>query len=156
MRNIKTAALLSILALSTAASAVDSTSTGYGSAQSSVTASGTYASNVSFSLPSATLTIPSAQVRPGATFRISIPVTNNTDRAVTFTAGTVTKPGNVEVTPPSPLPVASGATDMLTYIITFNADTANFATLSKTSISFTFPITAADTAATPQDLTVGQ
>ena len=156
MRNIKTAALLSILALSTAASAVDSTSTGYGSAESSVAATGTYASNVSFSLPSASLTIPAAQVRPGATFQISIPVTNKTDRAVTFTAGTVTKPGNVVVTPPNPLTVASGATGALTYTIEFNADTAASAALAGTSANFTFPITAADTAAEPQDLTVGQ
>ena len=156
MRNIKTAALLSILALSTAASAVDSTSTGYGSAESSVTASGTYASNVSFSVPSATLAIPSAQVRPGATFKISIPVTNKTDRAVTFTAGVVGKPNNAEVTSPSAITVAANTTGTLVYTITFNADTAASAALAGSSANFTFPITAADTAAAPQDLTVGQ
>lgn len=154
MRNIKTAALLSILALSTAASAVDSTSTGYGSAKSSVGASGTYASNVSFTLPSATLTIPSAQVRPGAAFKISIPVTNKTDRAVTFTAGTVTKPSNTEVTSPSFITVGSGLTGTLTYTIRFNADTAGSEALAGTSADFTFAIEAADTAVTPQDLTV--
>ncbi|AFD26981.1 hypothetical protein [Deinococcus gobiensis] len=151
MRNIKNIALLLTFALSTAATAITSTSTGYGSATASVTASGTYASNVSFTLPAASLEIPSAQVRPGATFKITIPVTNTTDRKVTITAGIVGAPANVTVTAPTPVPANAGATVNLVYIIAFDDDAEKYAGLTGPA-NFTFPMSAADTAVTPVDL----
>lgn len=87
MRHLKNIALLTALTLGGAASAaVDSTSSSYGSAYTDITTTGTYQKAVSFSVPNSTLTIPSTQVRPGADFTVTVPVTNTTDHTITITA----------------------------------------------------------------------
>ncbi|MCD0157911.1 hypothetical protein [Deinococcus sp. 6GRE01] len=157
MRIFNMAALLTtILALSTA-NAAGSTSTGFGSATSTMTASGTYASAVSFTIPDTTLTIPKAQVRPGATFTVTIPVTNTTDRAITIEAGEITN-GNTGLTIIAGAncdTVAPGGLCNLEYTLTFANDSAGAAALGGTDVSVTFAINAFDTAAPAEDLTVG-
>lgn len=151
MRTLKTFALLTALTCS-AAFAVDSMPTGYGSANTTVTASGTYASAVSFTVPSASLNIPTPQVRPGASFTVTVPVTNTTDRSITVSAGTIGKPGNATVVPTvGTASIASGATGNLMYTITFDTDSAQAATLTGTA-DFSFQVLATDTAATPGNL----
>lgn len=156
MRNFKNIALIAVLALSNAAFAVDSNGTSFGTAESTVTASGTYSSAVKFTLPAASLTIPSQQVRPGAAFTITIPVTNTTGRAINISAGTVTgAPTNVTITPPAPhLNVADGATAQLVYEIEFALDGVSGAALSG-DVNLSFQILADDDAATPDDLELG-
>lgn len=157
MRIFNMAALLTtILALSTA-NAAGSTSTGFGSATSNMTASGTYASAVSFTIPDTTLTIPKAQVRPGATFTVTIPVTNTTDRAITIEAGEITN-GNTGLTIIAGAncdTVAPGDPCNLVYTLTFANDSTGAAALGGTAVSVTFAINAFDTAEAPEDLTVG-
>ena len=156
MRILKMATLTCILALSTAHAAT-STSTGYGAATSAVAASGTYASAVSFTIPDTTLTIPGAQVRPGATFTVTIPVTNTTDRAISIEAGSITN-GNTGLTVIAGAncdTVAQGTVCNLEYTLTFANDSAGAATLGGTDVSVTFAINAFDTAAPAEDLTVG-
>ncbi|MFN4253263.1 hypothetical protein [Deinococcus sp.] len=157
MRIFNMAALLTtILALSTA-NAAGSTSTGFGSATSTMTASGTYASAVSFTIPDTTLTIPKAQVRPGATFTVTIPVTNTTDRAITIEAGSITN-GNTGLTIIAGTncdTVAPGDLCNLEYTLTFASDSVAAATLGETDITVAFAIDAFDTAEDPENLTVG-
>lgn len=157
MRTFNIAVLLTtLLALSTA-NAAGSTSTGFGAATSTMTATGTYASAVSFTIPDATLIIPAAQVRPGATFKVIIPVTNTTDRAISIEAGTVTN-GNTGLTVLAGAncdTVTAGAVCNLEYTLTFAADSAGAAAFGGTDVSVTFAINAFDTAEAPEDLTVG-
>lgn len=156
MRHFKTVALFAALVAGSAFAVESSTPTGYGTATASVTATGTYASAVSFTLPNATLTIPTKQVRPGATFTVTIPVTNTTDRSITITPGDVTAPGNVTVTNTSgPVAILAGDAGNLVYTVTFADDAASYATLTG-DVSLVFPMTGADTVETPSNLTVGQ
>ncbi len=153
MRNFKTLALITALTLSAAIAQSTSTSDGFGNAEATATASGAYASAVSFTLPTASLSIPSQQIRPGATFTITVPVTNTTDRAVNISAGDVVAPANadVEKTTASFNGVAPGATVKLIYTITFSPDTGDYSTFTGTA-NFSFQILAADAASTVTNL----
>ena len=154
MRHFKTVALISALIVGSAFAIKPSEPTGYGTAESSVTATGTYASAVSFTLPNGLLTIPKKQVRPGASFTVTIPVTNTTDRPITITAGNVTAPDNVIVANTSgPVPIAAGEEGYLIYSIDFTDDEAEYAVLEG-EINIVFPMTGTDTAETPDNLTV--
>jgi len=152
MRNLKTSLLIAALALSNAAFAVGSTSTGFGTATSSASASGTYASIVSFTIPTASLTIPSNQVRPGASFTVTIPVTNTTDRTITVTPSAVTGgASNVTVSTPLAHDIATGASFSFVYTVTFAADSAAGSALTG-NVNLSFPLAGNDTAADPTDL----
>ncbi len=155
MRNFKSIALIAALALSNAAYAADSTNTDFSNAESTTTASGTYATAVSFTLPNASLSIPSQQIRPGASFTITLPVTNTTDRAVNISAGNVTKPDNTTVvnTTTSFSNVAAGATVNMVYTISFSADTGDYSTFTGAA-NFSFQVLAADAADSVNNLTL--
>lgn len=154
MRNLKSLILMTAFALSTAGYAATSTSDGFGNAEATAEASGTYATAVSFTLPSANLSIPSQQIRPGATFTITIPVTNTTDRKVDISAGTVGKPANATVvnTTTSFPDVAAGATVPMVYTITFDTDSGDYTSFAGDA-DFSFQILAADAADSVQNLT---
>lgn len=153
MRHFKTVALFSAL-VAGSAFAVDSIPAGFGSATSSVTATGTYASAVSFTLPSATLAIPTKQVRPGATFTVTIPVTNTTGRSITITPGLVTGLGdNITVTNPAPKVILANTAGNLVYEVAFEDDDVSFSSLTG-EVNLVFPMTGADTAEAEENLTV--
>ncbi|GGL20553.1 hypothetical protein [Deinococcus radiotolerans] len=86
MRNITKLAVAAALAFSGMAFAVDSTSTTENSATMTVQADGTTLDTVKFSVGSGSITIPADNMRSGAEFDIKIPVTNNTNRAITVTS----------------------------------------------------------------------
>ena len=157
MRHFKTVALISALIVGSAFAIKPSEPTGYGTAESSVTATGTYASAVSFTLPNGLLTIPKKQVRPGASFTVTIPVTNTTDRPITVTAGPVTGTGVgsyvTVVIDEGEVTIAKDGTLSLAYTVTFDEDDASFSTLTG-NVALVFPMTGTDTAETPDDLTV--
>lgn len=88
MFNAKKSALViaALLSFAAPAFAVDSTQTNYDNASMSLSAAGTYAQAVSFSVPSPTVTLSAEQIRPGNSFTLSIPVTNTTDRDINVSA----------------------------------------------------------------------
>lgn len=145
MRHLKSVALSALLALTAPALAESSTQTDYNNASMSLTASGTFAEAVSFTIPSTTVTLDSQQVRPGNSFTVTIPVTNTTDREIRVKAVvsgqtgagadhlTVT-PGNDEQT------IAPGTEAELTFTFTFDGSTD--AAQAGKGVSVTFNVTA--------------
>ncbi|GAA4001638.1 hypothetical protein GCM10022631_10230 [Deinococcus rubellus] len=146
MRNFKNIALIAVLALTGSAFAVtSSTPTDYDNATLAVTATGATAQNVSFTVPSTSLTITTGYMRPSATYTVTVPVTNTTDRKITVSAvatptGTgaslVTVTGGVTLTD-----LAPGADGVLTYTVNTSAS-ASAADFAGKSVTITFDISA--------------
>lgn len=141
MRNIAFA-LLTAFALAGAAQAADSTPVDYDHATLTVMASGAYGEAVNFTVPSTTVQLGSGLLRPGATYTVSIPVTNTTDRPITVSvtnavvggtgAGLVTLTGGT-----TSAVVAPNAVGTLTYTVSLDPTLSPAATSSKTvSIEF--------------------
>lgn len=156
MRDFKSVALAALLALTTPALAATSEQTDYNSASMSLTANGTFAGVVSFTVPGTTVTLDSQQVRPGNSFTVTIPVTNTADREITVraTAGTPSGAGanHLTVTPTNAEEtVAVGGTAELTFTFTFDGstDTAQ----AGQDVKVTFEVTATGVYETTQDAT---
>lgn len=160
MRYFKSLALMTALTLSSAAFATmpgfPSQPVDYGTAVNQVTATGTYQSAVSFTVPSTTLTIPSAQVRPGAHFTVTIPVMNTTDRTITISDNVSSAmAGDVTVMPTfGPVDVLSGDYGNFTYDLTFPADAMGSEIYGGQPVQIVFKLIGHDTAAEAQNLTV--
>ncbi|ULH17468.1 hypothetical protein MF271_20645 (plasmid) [Deinococcus sp. KNUC1210] len=148
MRTLKNIVLLSVLALSGSVFAASSTAVDYDNATLAITATGTTAQNVSFTVPSTALTISSAYMRPSASYTVAVPVTNTTDRKITVSAaptvsgsGTslVTVSGGTDLTD-----LAAGATGTFTYTVTTSAS-ASAEDFAGKSVIITFDISATST-----------
>ncbi|MBZ9750315.1 hypothetical protein GO986_15285 [Deinococcus sp. HMF7620] len=142
MRKFSVLALTTLLLLP---SALAETSTGdtYDRASMTVTASGAYGEAVNFEVPDTALNLDASALRPGATYTISVPVTNTTDRPIVVTgtsAVTGSYQGNVIVTAVTgSLTLAPGGTGELQYTIGLPSDAAISATAGKT-VTVTFSL----------------
>ncbi|GGR36012.1 hypothetical protein [Deinococcus ruber] len=149
MRTLKNIVLLSVLALSGSVFAATSTAVDYDHATLAVTASGTTAQNVSFTVPATAVTITSGYMRPSASYTISVPVSNTTDRKITVSAApTVTGSGASLVTVSGGTALtdlAAGSDGSLTYTVTTSAS-ASAADFAGKTVTITFDITATSTA----------
>lgn len=141
----KKTAFVILFAALTSALAVDSTQTDYDHAALSLSAQGTYAQAVSFSIPSTELTLSAEQVRPGNSFTVSIPVTNTTDRAIDVSAVAAAPTGTgashltvQAVSAQATLP--AGQTTTLTFTLSFDASTE--AAQAGQTVSVMFDVTA--------------
>jgi hypothetical protein len=149
MRKLKTMALLAVLALpGSAFAAVDSAPAGYDDATLAVTATGSTAQNVSFSVSSTAVTITPDFMRPSSTYTVTVPVTNTTNRKITVSA-TATPSGTgaslITVTGGAPLTdLAPGATGNLTYTVITSAS-ASATDFAGKSVTITFDISATST-----------
>ena len=130
MFNAKKSALViaALLSFAAPAFAVDSTQTDYDHAALSLSADGTYAQAVSFSVPSTAITLTAQQIRPGNSFTLSIPVTNTTDRDidVSVVAKTPTGTGAANLTVSGVSTTATikpGDDATLTFTLTFDNST---------------------------------
>ncbi|ADY25667.1 hypothetical protein Deipr_0500 [Deinococcus proteolyticus MRP] len=117
-----------LLAVFTSALADSSVSTDYDNASLSLTAAGTYAQAVSFSVPRTAITLSAAQIRPGNSFTVSIPVTNTTDReidvAAVAAAPTGTGAAHLKVTAQSAsATLPAGGQTNLTFLLSFDDST---------------------------------
>ncbi|GAA5512166.1 hypothetical protein Dcar01_00880 [Deinococcus carri] len=161
MRSLKTLALMTALMVSGGAYAADSTSTDHNNATMTLTTSGTASDAVKFSIAQTTLTIPAAQVRPGASFTVSVPVSNPTGRniKVTGVAGTPTGAAfasklTITGTNATNVAVGAGNNATLTYTFTFaNAAAGDPIYSGNVSVSFTINAVADDDAT--QDVSFG-
>ena len=148
MRNLKNIALIAVLALTGTVSAASSTSSDYDNATLAVAATGVTAQNVSFTVPSTSVLISSTFMRPAATYTVTVPVTNTTDRLITVSAvPTVSGSGTalVTVTGGTTLTdLAPGAEGVLTYTVTTSAS-ASVSDFSGKSVTITFAISATST-----------
>ncbi|AXG98115.1 hypothetical protein DVJ83_01870 [Deinococcus wulumuqiensis] len=131
MFNARKSALVIAALLTLAAPALAQTSsnqTDYDNAILSLSAAGTYAKAVSFSVPSTTVTLKAEQIRPGNSFTLSIPVTNTTDRDIDVSAVAKTPTGtgaaNLTVSGVSPTAtIMPGEDATLTFTLTFDSST---------------------------------
>ncbi|UQN08757.1 hypothetical protein [Deinococcus sp. QL22] len=149
MRNFKSIALIAALALSSAAYAIGSNSVSENEATMTVSANGQSLDSVKFSVGSGSFTIPTANIRSGASFTITIPVRNDTNRAITVTSahalGGSLASEYVAVTSDnaSGVAVAAGATGSVLYTITFDtlASEADRLAFSNKTMSVAFDLT---------------
>lgn len=157
MRHFTRLALLAALSLTGVSLATGSTSTDYNNATMSLTASGTAGTAVSFTVPSASISIPKEQVRPGASFRVTIPVTNTTDREITVSVMAVKSgdlSGKLTVTPvEDTATIAAGARGTLVYTFSFAEAVSGDQDIAGQSFAVTFDLSAVGTYDTAQDKT---
>lgn len=131
MFNTRKSALVIAALLSLGAPALagtSSTQTDYDNAALSLSADGTYAQAVSFSVPSTTVTLSAEQIRPGNSFTLTIPVTNTTDRDIDVSAVAKTPTGtgaaNLTVSGVSTTAtIKPGEDATLTFTLTFDNST---------------------------------
>lgn len=157
MRHFTKLALLTALSLTCASLATGSTSTDYNNATMSLTASGTAGTAVGFTVPSASISIPGSQVRPGASFKVTIPVTNTTDREITVSVMAVKSgdlSGKLTVTPvKNTATIAAGAAGTLVYSFSFAEAVPGDQDIAGQSFAVTFDLSAVGTYDTAQDKT---
>ncbi|GMA16533.1 hypothetical protein E5F05_13750 [Deinococcus metallilatus] len=160
MHHFKALALVAAL-LTGGALAADSTSTDHNNATMTLTASGTASDAVKFTIAQTTLTIPAAQVRPGASFTVSVPVSNPTSRNIKVSGAAGTPSGGafsskLTIAPvnASNVAIAGGSSGTLSYTFTFAAAQAGDPVYTG-NVSVTFTITATADDAAPGDLTFG-
>ena len=90
MRQFKSFTIAAALILGSTSLAATSVSTNYDQATLQLTATGQAQKAVNFTVPKASITIPGAQVFPGNSFTVTIPVTNTSDRDITVKVSSVT------------------------------------------------------------------
>lgn len=90
MRQVKLFALATALLLGSTSLAATSTPDSYDQATLQLAATGTAQEAVNFTVPKAEITIPGAQVFPGNSFTVTIPVTNTSDREIEVKVSSVT------------------------------------------------------------------
>ncbi|WP_051517321.1 hypothetical protein [Deinococcus phoenicis] len=162
MRYFKTLALVTALMVGGGAFADDSTNTDHNNASMELTTSGTPLDAVKFTIAQTTLTIPAAQVRPGATFTVTVPVSNpTTNRKINVSGVESKKTGDLAskltVTPvaASNVPITAGGKGDLTFTFKF-ADAVPGEAVYTGDVSVTFTVTATADDGPEKDLTFGK
>lgn len=148
MFNTRKSALVIAALLSLGAPALagtSSTQTDYDNAALSLSADGTYAQAVSFSVPSTAITLTAQQIRPDNSFTVSIPVTNTTDRdidvSVVNQAPTGTGAAHLTVSGVSTTAnIKPGEVATLTFTLTFDSSTS--AAQAGQTVSVVFDVSA--------------
>lgn len=122
MRQFKSFAVAAALILGSTSLAATSVSTSYDQATLQLAATGTAQEAVSFTVPRASITIPGAQVFPGNSFTVTIPVTNTSDRKVKVSVSGVTGgdlAGKLTITPTvDSVELIASSADNLVYTFT--------------------------------------
>lgn len=151
MRNLKSIALTAALVLTGAAFAVDSAATTYNTATASTTASGEFGDTVAFTIPDATFSIDAAQLKPGKTYTITIPVTNSTSNRTMNIGSTFTPGGSLAASLYTLNPTTASLTDLaagtdgdIVYTLEVSAS-ASATDFAGHDLSFTFNLTATGT-----------
>ncbi len=146
MRHFKQLALVTALSLSSAAFATaTSTPLTYDTATLAVTATGSTAQAVNFTVPSTSVSISDGYLRPGMTYTITVPVTNSTDRAIDITSDfdvAGTGAGLVTVTPimGSITGLVAQSNGTLTYTVRMT-DAQDAAAFAGKGVTVTFTLT---------------
>lgn len=121
-RTFTALSLLALLTFPTIALGAGSTADGFNGATLSVTATGTAAEQVSFEIPSTSITLDSKAVRPGGTFTVTVPVKNTTDRQINVVV-TPTKNGaaatSLTITGPGTAIIEPGASSDIVFTFSF-------------------------------------
>lgn len=143
------------LALLTSGAALAETSTpvDYDHANLIVTATGNTAQAVSFTTPSSSLTIrgDNGYLRPGASYTVTVPVTNTTDRMIDVTTATSVSGSGTDLVTVTPVTstltaLAAGASGNLTYTVTV-ADATDAAAFASKAVTITFTLSGSSTSA---------
>ncbi|GAA5534689.1 hypothetical protein [Deinococcus aluminii] len=137
----KVASLLAALILSSPALAVSSTPTDYNHATAEVSVTGSYGGGVSFTIDESQITLPVGQMKPGATYTVTIPVQNTSANSIDVTATSSVTDGatyvaRVDGTGTNSATIAAGSSGNLTFRVTLSSD-ANVTAGTAVTIKFT-------------------
>lgn len=145
MRQTRIFAIVTVLLLGSTSLAVTSTSTNYDQATMQLTATGAAQEAVNFTVPSASITIPGAQVFPGNSFTVTIPVTNTSDRKIKVSVIGVTGgdlAGKLTITPDiSSAELEANSGDKLVYTFTLAKSVAGDQSIEGKAFTVTFDLT---------------
>ena len=145
MRQFKSFAVAAALILGSTSLAATSVSTSYDQATLQLTATGQAQEAVNFTVPSASITIPGAQVFPGNSFTVTIPVTNTSDRKIKVSVSGVTGgdlAGKLTITPNVDLvELIAGSDDNLVYTFTLADSVDGDQSIEGKAFTVTFNLT---------------